>query len=211
MTINLEFDHFEPDTAKSGETINAEVSHGLNATAGTQLGAIFLPQGAAGAWRTGSDVRILDDYPQGFSKYSLVIPGDMDAGKYIFKIMVRLTFKDKPEQVVKIESKSTLEITSNFAANLIRITPHYVNLGDFESRQYRVMGDHLEKIDTNKPAFLENQDNNGRMRIRQINDDTLLLLPAFKGEPLKLGRFRVLAYQKDGQLCHSSAFLAIDH
>ena len=159
MTIDLEFDHFEPDTAKPGETINAEVNHTLNATAGTQLGAIFLPQGATGTWRTGSDVHILDDYPHGFSKYSIVIPGDMEAGKYIFKVMVRLTFKekDKPDQLVKIESKSTIEITSNFGANLIRITPNYVNLGDFESRQYRVMGDHLDKIDTNKPAFLEKQ------------------------------------------------------
>ena len=70
------------------------------------------------------------------------------------------------------------------------------------------MGDGLALIDTSKNAFLSNP-GTGLMRIRQINDDTLILSPAFKSEPLKFGSYHVLAYQKNGELCYSSAYLTI--
>ena len=214
MPLNLTFDHFEPTTVRSGDTINAALNQALNPplipVSGIPLGAFFYTQNGKGTWHANADVRILDDYVGGFSKYSLGIPEGMTPGEHSFKIMVKITFKGNSQKLIYIKSTSNFQLIGQATrARFTSIAPNRVSLMDFESHQYRVIGDGLELIDTGKNAFLSHP-NTGLMRIRQINDDTLILSPAFKAEPLQLGHYHLQAYQKNGELCNSSAYLTIE-
>ena len=180
------------------------------------INCMFTAQAGMRESQSTNDVQVLDNMPDGCLRYYIGVPSNLAPGHYSFALTARITWKNNQRQPILIRSRAPFEVISAaLETKFTSITPASVVATEFAHARFRVAGTHLDRINEEQFAFL-NQPNLGRMRIRLTGSTTSLVLtpipasPGGRGALLTPGRYRVLAFKRSGNMCLSSVYLEIE-